>query len=159
MLSYNLFYKDNNAESQMDQQNNSLLGLCKAEHDHSEIIFASCCEDYDLPGKKIELDYFSLGFTWLLVIWKFDILEAGTLLKACQEYGLGNSRPSQGSAWHSRGHHLDTSTAIWEFPHKSVNAPNWVPEKERSMKPVNFQTTQAFNTDGGASCEILSVYV
>lgn len=84
MLSYNLFSNDDNAESQMDQQSNSLLGLCKAGNDHSEIIFARCCEDHELPGKKIELDYFSLGFAWLLVLWKFDILEAGTLLKACQ---------------------------------------------------------------------------
>lgn len=65
----------------MDQQNASLLSLCKAEHGHGEIIFASCCEDHELPGKQAEHDYYSLSFIWLPVLSKFDLLEAGTLLR------------------------------------------------------------------------------
>lgn len=63
-----LFSIDNNAESQMDKQNTSLCGLCKAEHGHGKIIFTSCCEDHELPGKQIEHDYFSLSFIWLSVL-------------------------------------------------------------------------------------------
>lgn len=45
-----------------------MLRFCQAEHGCGEVIFASCCDVHELPGKQIQRDLSSLSSVWLPVL-------------------------------------------------------------------------------------------